>query len=43
MYEWIKNNPQFSTNAFNEIVGKILEHHCAQIWVIRLKDLRFVI
>jgi len=34
MYEWIKQNPQFSTNAFNEIAGKILEHQCAQIGVI---------
>jgi len=31
--KWIKENPQFSTNVFNEITYNVVNHRCAQVAV----------
>ena len=31
--KWIKENPQFSTNVFNEITTNVVNHRCAQVAV----------
>lgn len=31
--KWIKENPQFSTNVFNEITVNVVNHRCAQVAV----------